>query len=632
MRRHLGAAAGAFLATLALCAGTTPDPLLETLEGNSLLAIAAFAALYAGGWWVLGTVPRSTFAWAVPFAALYAIADLAGISLLRDEADLALLRPSAWGLVHLLGTAYVAALVVAVLLHAIDRRRQGDGPQPPAPSGPLSRVVAALREGSGRARWRAALLVFAVIVVARLPYFIVWWPGLIFFDTYRSLSYARQMMPWDTYEPVGHSLLITGWNALWDLFGWSDATAMAFAATLQVLSSSAALAFLLVRVAAWGLGHRMWGALLAWLALVPALSLSSVTVVKDIPFMSAFVVFTVCVAELALALRRGASPRWAWVALFLSGVAVAVLRNNGVYVVMLGLVLLLLPLRRRWKPLLAVFAGTVLMWVLYTGPLFAALGVGPGPKTEAWSVPLQQIARISLDHHETMSDEDRAFVNSIFTWWQVDDVGEHYIPQFADPIKLDARAKWDDLSTGEFLTGWSRLVAEYPGSAVTATLANTVGYWAPGAPAYDGLFRVSWNDVRGITLDIPSEEPTDGVRGFLERHELLGDGLRDIPVLGVVMSPGTVTWIWLFAVLVLLRKRAWVELAPFVPAGALMLTFLAGPVSGGMRYSLGLYATAPVVIAVALVAGDRSRRRGEGDVERAPADAAGGDEARAARD
>lgn len=261
--------------------------------------------------------------------------------------------------------------------------------------------------------------------------------------------------------------------------------------------------------------------------------------------------------------------------------------------------------------MLAVAGSCAVVLVAYIGPLQSALGVVPGPKTEMWSIPLQQIARISLDHHAEMSEEDREFVDSIFTNWDVDDVGDHYISEFSDPIKLDARAKWDDFTTSEFLSGWMRLVGEYPASAVTATLGNTVGYWAPGAPSYDGLVAESHNDVRTIALDIPDrEDPRAGVQAYLHDQRLVGyfntEASLDVPVLGQAMSTGTITWAWLLCLVVLVRSRAWRLAGVFLPTAVLMLTFLAGPVSGGMRYMLVFFALVPLAAGLAEIGARRA--------------------------
>ena len=229
------AAVGALAAVGSLAAGTEPLPIFEAFDGNSIVSVVAFVALWAGGVWVLRAAkesPRRVFSWAVSFGILFAIAELAGLSLLSEAADLSLLRPSAWSALHALGVGYAATMIVAAALIGADLRGSGSEDE-----GRLFRFVSLIGGGRGGRRWAAIATAAGVIAVARLPYLMVWWPGLIFFDTYRSLSYARGIGPWEAYEPVGHSLLIAGWNALWEGFGWSDQTALAFAAIVQMLSS-----------------------------------------------------------------------------------------------------------------------------------------------------------------------------------------------------------------------------------------------------------------------------------------------------------------------------------------------------------------------------------------------------------
>jgi len=50
------------------------------------------------------------------------------------------------------------------------------------------------------------------------------------------------------------------------------------------------------------------------------------------------------------------------------------------------------------------------------------------------------------------------------------------------------------------------------------------------------------------------------------------------------------------------RRRDLRALALFLPTSTLMLTVLAGPVSGGQRYSLALFMALPLAVAAALLA------------------------------
>lgn len=83
-----------------------------------------------------------------------------------------------------------------------------------------------------------------------------------------------------------------------------------------------------------------------------------------------------------------------------------VMRNNGLYVVVIGLVVLGAILwRAAWTRMLAVILICAAAFAAYSGPLTDLLGVRPGPGAESWSVPLQQIARIADEHEGTLTAE-----------------------------------------------------------------------------------------------------------------------------------------------------------------------------------------------------------------------------------
>jgi hypothetical protein len=133
------------------------------------------------------------------------------------------------------------------------------------------------------------------------------------------------------------------------------------------------------------------------------------------------------------------------------------------------------------------------------------------------------------------------------------------------------------------------------------------------------VFRWSANDVRRIHLDIPSGRPTTGLAAAIEDsgiiptrdyvHGVHDDGYQGLPIVGLAMSSGPICWAWCIAGLLVIRRRDRAALAVFVPVAILLLTFLAGPVSGGTRYSLSLFMTLPLALAAATLA--TTRRRGQ---------------------
>lgn len=611
------AAVGAFLATFAVSAGETPARIATAVGGPSVSSLVVFAVMTAGGLWVLGRADAGMWRWAVPVGLILATADLMGIGLAHFDSLVhpLLVTYRVWAAVHWLGMAWMAILGVAALLIAADahRDRAAAGSsialRPPHRWG-IGRLHAAVSASDRRTRMRGALVLGGLFVVAELPYLIIYWPGIVLFDTYRSLAYARGISSWSTYEPVGHSILIAIMDWSGHAMHLGDAGTIAIGSIAQIVTGAAALSFMMTRIAVWGLGRRAWTALVAWLALLPMFGLFAVTVVKDPPFTSGMLVFLTCAGELAFGPDR--RRRWVWVTLAASGMFAIVTRNNGVYALLLGVPLMILVLRPVWKRLLVLLGVLVAGYALYAGPVYWVLNVHPGPAEEAFSIPIQQLARIAKDDGAHLSASDRRVIAEVFDGASPTNLGKHYVPGLADPMKLQARKAWTKHTLSSFLVGWARVAAHHPATAIEATLANTLGYWSPTGTSYDGIITQSFNNVRTIHLQIPSGPAPAGSAAaiintdFLPSHDywvgLRDDGYLAIPLLGLAMSPGPLSWAWLLALVLVMRRRDVRALAVFVPTATLMLTVIAGPVSGGQRYSLVLFMALPLAAASALLA------------------------------
>ena len=606
------------MSVLAVYAGNDPGPLLSSLSGTSVSAVIVFVAFVACGLWVLRTSSASAWQWAAGLGVVLATAQFAGMLLRKfDGAVDRLLAPDnlLWVAVHWIGTAWMVSCGLAALIGALDTqdlRTVSDSPHERGGRlGLFGRLVASLRSSDDGRRRKCLLIVLGVLVLSRLPYLLVHWPGIVAFDTYRSFAYARGATYWESYEPVGHSLLIAVIQWSGTALGWGDIGGVAIGAITMLLASSAAFTFMLGRMAVWGLHPGIWAGTFAWVVLLPVFGYHSVQLVKDVPFSIAMVVFLTCVGELSFEGSKAAGKRWLWVTMTVAATFAFLMRNNGIHVMALSLPLLLIPLRHFWKRILVVLAALVVAYGIYVGPTNAILDVRPGPKAEPYSVPIQQLGLIARLHSADLSPADREFITRAFSGKPPEKLGKHYVPWLSDPMKLATRKAWADLTTREFLAGWARIAAKYPSTAMRATLANTVGYWDPEAPSYDGINRWTANSRR-IDLDIPSGEPTTGIAAKIESSGIMpthtygrglhDDGYRSIPVLGLAMSPGPVCWFWLIAALLVLRRRDRTALAVFVPAGVLLLSFLAGPVSGGQRYSLALFMGLPLALAAVALA------------------------------
>lgn len=592
---------GAALGVAALGAGSRVQPLLTT-PGTGPLALPLLIGLVACGLLVRQVSSGRDRVWGGVLGAGLTLSQTVGAAYLPPADGLGSLATSAdvlaWTLVRLLGLTFLWAVALTALFaaarHATERR---DAPfTEPPPERPVR-------------TWRLVAVVLAVLVLCRIPVLAVWWPGVVPFDTFRSLAYSR-FGSWELYEPLGHSAIIWALDSTRAALGWSDTTMIAVGAVLQILLSSLAWAFMLVRMAHWQVPRVLWWAALAWVVLVPANLLYPITLVKDGPFTWALVAFLTCLVELLLR-HRNAEPsattsRWArsWPcvgAVVLAALLVA-LRSNGVHVVLLGALGLLLVRPRPWRLAASLGAAAVAMTLVIAVPATQLLDAKPGPSAETYSVPIQQLARVAAVEKDALPAAQQKAVESVFGPGGYDEVAAGYDPAISDPVKSLANEHWQDAGLGTLLRAWLDVVPQHPGIALDATLAGTVGYWSPGAPSEDGLTLQSSNDVRDVVLDIDPRATPGSVRAWIVDTGVLQGSLLTLPVVGALNAPGTVIWGWIVLGALVLRSRGRHLLPVLGVMTALLLTILAGPVSGGMRYAFPFFAALPLAVATAWVA------------------------------
>ena len=278
--RPILAVVGASVSVLTIYAGNKPGPLLQTVTGTSLSAVVVFVALVAGGLWVLRTASAVGVAMGCRYRGCVGDGTTAGSAASHIRwARLAGCwhRTTSRGLSCTgSGLVWMVSCGLAALIGANDTHKLRSDPDAVVPNGlatrdghrgPLARLVAALRAPDRGRRRNGLLVVMGILVLSRVPYLVVYWPGIVAFDTFRGYAYARGTSPWETYDPVGHSLLITAMQWSGTTLGWGDAGGVAIGAITVVLASSAAFTFMLGRMAVWGLqsgslgsGARLAGA------------------------------------------------------------------------------------------------------------------------------------------------------------------------------------------------------------------------------------------------------------------------------------------------------------------------------------------------------------------------------------
>ena len=244
---------------------------------------------------------------------------------------------------------------------------------------------------------RRRLIVFAALLLCYLPYFVVYYPGLVLNDTITSIAQALDMEPLVNHHPVLYTLFIKLCMNIGEALLHSRTAGYALYTLSQMVYVSACLAYLID----WVSKHvRRSGiaaaAMTALFGLVPYFAAYSVAGWKDPIFSVSVAVLSVMLLDDAVQPNEKCPARIA--AYFGMLLMVAFSRTNGIGViacVACWQVICLIARRLKKRALRpGMFAATLLsiaVFFLVHGPVFSAMGVTTD-KREVNSLVLQQMA------------------------------------------------------------------------------------------------------------------------------------------------------------------------------------------------------------------------------------------------
>ena len=444
------------------------------------------------------------------------------------------------------------------------------------------------RKTSGSVLFFWALFVF--LLIAWLPYTLTFVPFGVFSDTNSVIRQAAGDKVLTNHHPVLYTFM---WRAAFNIgkmLGPEDLYLKLFS-VLQELAAAAVYAYCIFRLRALNAGrHLVILSTLFW-AFMPLVPLYVASLWKDTLFCIALLAFTlwltgvVCTHEAIYASEK--VPLGHLVTFAVSSLLMIFLRNNGLYIFIASSVVLLLYLvskygLRKLFPLTAVFAGVLVFTLVITGPVYDHFGLNVDEKVESYGIPLQQTAYIDVTDGR-ISPQDQAFLDKLIP---KESLKEAYNPLSVDQTKWHKDFDLEFLSrnSSEFLKVYARLVRDNPGKAVKAYCLATFGFWSTAKTTGNGYVS-----VRMFFKD--NMQQTD----YFEK--LFGYSIATTLIPRNYISYAALFWLVLLMFAILLRKKQYKYLIPFIPALTGWATVMAAtPVAFSFRYVYFLFLLQPVFV------------------------------------
>lgn len=449
---------------------------------------------------------------------------------------------------------------------------------------------------------RLFFIVWAFIFIMWLPAYLILYPGVLSYDMISQTTSALGEIT-NNHHPVLHTWLIRVFMRMGEKLFSGYESGIGLLSLLQMIILSYALSrmVMLLKKKAVPILLVIGTAVLSAVWFMNACL--SVTMIKDTLHAAFLVLFCCHFVEIATNPSEYIARKRNLVLFPIVSFFMCAFRNNGLHIYLFCFaILLVLRISRfrkvkRYLPLIAVVLLPVIMFKIYTGPVFDALGIEPGQVREALSIPIQQLQRVAVKRAGELTPEQTEMMGYYIDdlEWRSWSPGREYDPFISDPAKscfISSRYEDDPIAFWKFyLQTGKQFSKEY----LVAFLSNTLGYWYPG---YYDFSYVMYDNYPSEMFPEPLERKSilksKALEGYYESL-CSSDSWRSTWGVRIFFVSGFAPWILIFAVVLSWRKKGFftMTLPLFLPLIAQYGIMLLSPMSS-FRYSWPYYLMLPL--------------------------------------
>ena len=449
---------------------------------------------------------------------------------------------------------------------------------------------------------RLFFIVWAFIFIMWLPAYLILYPGVLSYDMISQTTSALGEIT-NNHHPILHTWLIRVFMRMGEKLFSGYESGIGLLSLLQMIILSYALSrmVMLLKKKAVPILLVIGTAVLSAVWFMNACL--SVTMIKDTLHAAFLVLFCCHFVEIATNPSEYIARKRNLVLFPIVSFFMCAFRNNGLHIYLFCFaILLVLRISRfrkvkRYLPLIAVVLLPVIMFKIYTGPVFDALGIEPGQVREALSIPIQQLQRVAVKRAGELTPEQTEMMGYYIDdlEWRSWSPGREYDPFISDPAKscfISSRYEDDPIAFWKFyLQTGKQFSKEY----LVAFLSNTLGYWYPG---YYDFSYVMYDNYPSEMFPEPLERKSilksKALEGYYESL-CSSDSWRSTWGVRIFFVSGFAPWILIFAVVLSWRKKGFftMTLPLFLPLIAQYGIMLLSPMSS-FRYSWPYYLMLPL--------------------------------------
>ena len=266
-------------------------------------------------------------------------------------------------------------------------------------------------------------------------------------------------------------------------------------------------------------------------------------------------------------------------------------RNNMLYALIAFIIPCLLILKKQRKKLILIFGVSILIYSIYDIGLTKIFKIENGPRVEAFSVIIQQYARVY--NKENLTDEESSKIEKLFK----NNALENYNSQIADPVKSEFNSEEMFSNTKDYINEYFKLGIKYPLTYIDSFLINNYGYFyffdkIPVKSTKTYIWVSCMNEKEGYAC---KDKCNNNFIYKLYDNLLEKATFQKVPIINIFMNIGFNVFILFYSIMFLFYKKNYKESVPLYLLLSLFTTVLLGPVSL-VRYVYPIFVCFPFML------------------------------------
>lgn len=439
------------------------------------------------------------------------------------------------------------------------------------------------------------IVIMSIILFGNFLYFIRFFPAIMSPDSYYVIHYANNYILSD-FHTFGHTWFFGIFFHLGKVLFNNLNTAVAFSIIIQMICISILFTIVIKYLYNKGLSKKICLLISFIYGFTPLFGHYSVTLWRDVMFGTAFAPLFISLYEIVTNKKNNKGN------LVLFTICILIImffRNNGIYIFIFTIPFLIIFLKDKRKMMSIICTTLLIFYFIIKGPIFNYFNVERSKTAEAYSIPLQQMARVvALDYKIT--GNDKKFLENL---WEYNKVATSYRNITSDPIKTITNNDFLRNNKKDFIKTYLSLLMKHPKVYIEAYMMETIGYWYP-----DIIYWATGSESKGIF----EEEKVYNIPLTPNWYNKIIDYTtsRSLPLSNILWSVGLSFIILLISSFITAFYNKKILLC-YVPLFGLWLSIMAAtPVFCELRYVYGLFTSLPLLILIPLITAYEKNNKG----------------------